>query len=784
MKDNQENIEHLLKSLEILQKRQEMFSKEILHLRSEVSRFKAAEFKKAQQGPAVQEEVLSPADLVVEANSVYQDDLPAENPKWTENRTAEENSDSSEEHSSMEKFIGENLINKIGIAITIIGVSIGVKYSIDHNLITPLFRILLGYLAGFILLGVGLRLRTQYEKYSAVLVSGSMAILYFITYAAFSFYSLIPQLAAFAILITITIYTVWLALKYDSQVIALIGLAGAYAIPFLLGDDKSRVVVLFSYVAIINIGILVVAIQKYWEPLYYVSFLLSWLIYYTWFDASYNQTEYFGVAIFYLAVNFALFYTAFLSYKVRKNQAFVIPDILLLLANSFFFFGIGYLILKDHPTREWSLGLFTMINAAIHFLVGMLIYRKDLSDKNLFRFILGLVVVFITIAVPVQLDGNGIALFWSVEAVLLFLIGRKSSNKVYEFLSYPLMILAFLSLIHLWREGYFYGDLKDITNGMLPLTNSCFIASLVVTASFGLILVIENNDNYHSSLDEEGEIRTLVSFLIPLGFLLLLFFSFRNELALYWDHRYKDSLVKITNSSGEVTSYLYNVDLKNFKTVWLGNYALLFFTLLSFANIRKLRNQLLGYINLVINVLVILLFLAQGLFLVGMLRDSYLNPSLTTQFNPGTMNIAIRYISLVFLAAILYASYLYTRAGFLETDLRKHFDLVLHVSVLWYASSELTGWMEMAGSAQSYKLGLSILWGVYSLLLISFGIWKKMKHLRIGAITLFSLTLLKLFFYDLKDLDTIAKTIVFVSLGVLLLIISFLYNKYKNIISD
>jgi uncharacterized membrane protein len=62
------------------------------------------------------------------------------------------------------------------------------------------------------------------------------------------------------------------------------------------------------------------------------------------------------------------------------------------------------------------------------------------------------------------------------------------------------------------------------------------------------------------------------------------------------------------------------------------------------------------------------------------------------------------------------------------------------------------------------------------------GIWKRKKHLRIAAIGLFAITLMKLFFYDLTHLDTIAKTIVFVSLGILLLIISFLYNKYRHLI--
>jgi uncharacterized membrane protein len=90
----------------------------------------------------------------------------------------------------------------------------------------------------------------------------------------------------------------------------------------------------------------------------------------------------------------------------------------------------------------------------------------------------------------------------------------------------------------------------------------------------------------------------------------------------------------------------------------------------------------------------------------------------------------------------------------------------------------------MAGSSESYKLGLSILWGSYSLMMIALGIWKNLKFLRIMAIIIFAVTLVKLFFYDVSHLGTIQKTILFVSLGILLLIISFLYNKYKNIISD
>ena len=181
---------------------------------------------------------------------------------------------------------------------------------------------------------------------------------------------------------------------------------------------------------------------------------------------------------------------------------------------------------------------------------------------------------------------------------------------------------------------------------------------------------------------------------------------------------------------------------------------------------------MLGFFNLCFNVLFLFAFLASGLLLFSELREQ-------GNYNPG-----VRYISIAFAALTLFACYHYTRQAFLKFDFSITFDFVLHIAVIWIASSELIHWIAMTDPAQSYKLGLSILWGVYSLFLISLGIWKKKKHLRVGAIALFGVTLCKLFFYDISHLDTISKTIVFVSLGVLLLIISFLYNKYKLLIAE
>ncbi|MDT8416263.1 MAG: DUF2339 domain-containing protein [Lutibacter sp.] len=678
-----------------------------------------------------------------------------------------------------EKFVGENLINKIGIAITVIGVGIGAKYSIEHELISPLTRVILGYLVGLVLLGFGLKLKEKYENFSAVLVSGAMAILYFMTYAAFSFYALFPQTIAFVFMVIFTVFTVVAALNFNKQIIALIGLVGAYAVPFLLSEDSGNVAVLFSYMTIINIGILVIAFKKYWKLLYFSAFALTWLIFASWHYSKYEMAEHYELALTFIFIFFTTFYATFLAFKLLQKEKFEIIDILLLLANSFVFYGFGYAILDSHEIGSQLLGLFTLGNALLHFIVGLVIYRQKLGDKNLFYFVAGLVLVFITIAIPVQLNGNWVTLLWVGEATLLFWIGRTKNIPVYEKISYPLMLLAVISIFQDWSTDYNLNYYSDVSEKITPLLNIHFLSSVLFIAAFGFITFLYHNKNYPSALISNKELQKLVSFAIPAALLGTLYFAFRMEIENYWNQLYADSNVILHQYEQH-----FNYDYLNFKTIWILNYSLLFLSVFSFVNIKKLKNRKFGLLNLGFNAIAILSFLTQGLCILSEMRKNYLEQTMAVYYQIDVFNIGIRYISFAFVALALFATYAYIRQEFMKVDYKMAFDLLLHLSVLWIASSELINLMELAGSTQSNKLGLSILWGVYALLLISLGIWKTKKHLRIGAIALFSVTLIKLFFYDISHLNTISKTIVFLSLGILLLIISFLYNKFKHHISD
>jgi uncharacterized membrane protein len=82
------------------------------------------------------------------------------------------------------------------------------------------------------------------------------------------------------------------------------------------------------------------------------------------------------------------------------------------------------------------------------------------------------------------------------------------------------------------------------------------------------------------------------------------------------------------------------------------------------------------------------------------------------------------------------------------------------------------------------QLALSGVWLFYSVALMVAGIWRRLQGLRIIAIVLFGITILKIFIYDLSFLERLYRIFSFIGLGVILLAVSYLYQRYKAVIFD
>lgn len=684
---------------------------------------------------------------------------------------------------SFEKFVGGKLLTFIGIGILLIGVFIGVKYSIEHNLINELTRIVLSYTLGIGLLGFAIYLKKNYKTFSAILLSGAMAIFYFVTYVAWSFYDLIPQGAAFGMMVVFTIFTVYSAIRYNIQAIAHIGMVGAYGVPFLLSNDSGRIAVFFSYISLINIGILVISFRKNWRILYYVTYSLTWIIFATWFWRRYDPEQHLGIAIGFSSVFFAIFYAVSLTYKLYRKEKFDAGDVTLILINSAFYYGLGYYALHTHPNGDQYTGLFTVMNAALHSIAAFAIWKTKTGDKNLFWFTTGLVLLFLTIAFPVQMDGNWVTMAWAAEAAILFSIGRIRRILMYEIFSYPMIAVAFFSMMHDWAMRHYHMNVMSEA-GITPIfMNKWFLTSFMVIASYAVIALVNRSKRF--ALPEgitPGNQSTIhvVSWLL---FFVLSYFTFGFEINLYWNQLYEASAMQVTdNTYGVGYQYTqYNEDLRLFKRVWLINFSLLYFSVISLLNWRVMKDAIIGNISFVLNVLGIFIFIFYGLYEISELRECYLIPSSDNPYPHDSGHLMIRYFSIPIVLFAIVVEFLQANSTYMAKWLRVAFDFVMHYCVIHILSSELLHWMDVTGNDnKSYKLGLSLLWGTYALYMVVMGIWRRKKYLRISAFLLLGIIVGKLFFYDLVNLPTLSKTIVFVVIGIVILVISFLYNKYKN----
>ncbi|HEY0744007.1 MAG TPA: DUF2339 domain-containing protein [Chryseosolibacter sp.] len=780
MEDKNQAIRELHEKIEEIARKQKSFQEDIARLQTQIFELDLSErpAKKAQpvvaeQAPKVEPKVPPTIETIPAKEVVPVFSAPAEKPREPLVPKTKK------EKTPIEEFIGTNLLNKIGIAILVIGIGFGVKYSIDHDLIQPLTRIILGYLAGIALIVLALRLKKNHANFSAVLLSGGMAVLYFITFAAYDFYTLIPQTMAFVLMVVFTAFTVFAAIQYNIEVIGIIGLVGAYAVPFLLSDGSGRVVILFSYMTIINAGILTLAFKKYWKRLYYLAFVLTWLAFGAWWVDQFSVEKHLTISLSFATVFFITFYITFLAYKLIRKEALSKLDLAFMLANSFLFYGFGYFTIEQIEGGDELLGLFTVATAMVHFIACVIIYKQQSHFRDIFYFVAGMVLVFLTLAVPVQLEGNWVTLVWAMEALLLFWIGRTKQFPVYEKLSYPLIALAAGSLAHDWDEFYSaYLPFASDEISPIPLfLNIQFFTTVAVCAALGATLFVATRTKFTSPFTSTSANNILI-YGLGLTLLVLLYFGIYVEVQNYWDQRYWGSAVLRTNEFGDRYSE-YNMDLLSFRTLWLIYYTAIFAITVSVVQKLYLRDRYTMIGSLLLNGVVIAAFLTVGLYELSVLRSSYLFDS-DNQYFYRNGNIAVRYVGLVLMVPLLLANIWHLKNEFFTRVLRQTERILFHLTVLVLLSSELVHWLDMSLVENSFKLGLSILWGAYALFLIVLGLWKNQGYLRIAAIVLFGVTLVKLFLYDMADMSTISKTIVMIILGVLLLVASFLYNKNKR----
>ena len=694
-----------------------------------------------------------------------------------------------ENNPDLEKFIGENLINKIGILILVLGISFFVKYAIDKDWINETARVGIGILAGSLVMGVAHKLKKNYQAFSSVMVAGAISIFYFTIAIAFHDYHLFSQTVAFAIMVVITAFSTFVSVAYNRQELAVLSLIGGFAVPFMVSTGEGNYVVLFTYIAILNIGILGIAYFKKWNIVTILSFVFTNLLLFSWYNKElYADTLPHQGALVFATLFYFIFSIVAVLNNVRRKGEFSTIDYFIVVANTFLYFGIGMGILHN-----WGInykGLFTLSLAVYNLIYVAILFKKFGLDKNAVYLLIGLVLTFLTLTIPIQFEGNQITLFWAIEAVLLFWLSQKSKISLFKLSAMLVQFLAIISLIIDWEKQYRFSNTE-----LSILINPIFITGIVVLASLiGTYFLFK----------KENEVTTIFKFEFdPV--------MYRN--GILWIALiigYFVGILEIIHQAGQ--------NFENESTAFSLSvcYHFIFSTVFIFLGLKS-KEELLQKIATVLAMANIVLYvvwwynipskevlwnitknwnssiafilhyiiLACLIYYIVILANQILDKAHVAFLKSKIVIWLLVFCGVYILSNELIVHHLFStdRAVILKQIDEDYKGSNLPMETFYLDEYVVQGKLDII-KTQVVKIGYPILWGILSFALLIFGIKRQWKQLRIIALSLLGLTILKLFAYDINNVSETGKIIAFILLGVLILIISFVYQKIKKLVVD
>ncbi len=313
----------------------------------------------------------------------------------------------------MESFLGVKLFAWIGGFVLFLGVVFLLKYAFDNNWITPAMRIVFGAVIGCLLIAAGwFTARRNYRVPGQSLCATGVVILYADIFGAHAFYGLLSLGTAFALMCAITVVAFLLAVWLDAQVVVILGLLGGFLTPPLLSrhvDDPLR---LFSYIALLDIGIAAVALRKRWNYLFVLAALATLVLQLAWVDGFTPSKATAGLLIFLgFEALFVLF--AWLRQKTQPSEYWSLGAACIAGAAAL---GFGFLLL-GHDSLATRPGYFF----GYVFLADIGLLALAVTRKNPARIAapVGSVVFLILAGWTAQFLDHDL-LWWALGAFLLF----------------------------------------------------------------------------------------------------------------------------------------------------------------------------------------------------------------------------------------------------------------------------------------------------------------------------------------------------------------------------
>jgi uncharacterized membrane protein len=371
-------------------------------------------------------------------------------------------------------FFGGNALVRFGVIVLFFGVAFLLKYASEHVEIPIEARLIGVALGAVVMLAVGWRLRLRRPGYALIVQGGGVGVLYLTLFAAFRLYQLLPGGLVFVLLAAMALFSAMLAVLQDSRSLAALGVSGGFLAPLLASTGGGSHVGLFSYYALLNLGILLIAWFKPWRSLNLLGFLFTFIIGLFW-GGRYYRPEYFAstepfVILFFLfyvaiAVLFALRQEASVKDPVDGTLVFGVPLV---------GFGLQSALVRD---MEYATAFSALAVSGFYLLLAKYLFsRLSANVRLLVESFLALGVVFGTLAIPLAVDGRWTAAAWALEGAGIVWLGVRQEKILARGFGYFLLFAS--------GAAFFFDASRP--QGALPVLNSFYLgcAILAVAALF------------------------------------------------------------------------------------------------------------------------------------------------------------------------------------------------------------------------------------------------------------------------------------------------------------
>ena len=617
-----------------------------------------------------------------------------------------------------------NWLNRIGVVALVLGLGFFLKIAIDLGWIGPWGQIIIAVAIGALLIYLGHIWQGRFGERALALSGGGIAVLYFSVFAAFNFYNLVPQALAFIVMVAVAAFAVWLSYKNSSLALGVLAFFGAYGAPLLYTSGESHQIVLFCYLSVLNISAVAIMFKKYWNQLLILTMVGTILDFAIWAGMFSNYQNTLGSATFIIIT--AIVYAVGASALVRwHNSKKTLPadfenNIGVLAVINGGFYFVSIFALLYNQYHD-ILPAISLLGSVIFFFSYALVDRLNYRNLNYcLSFAASVLIVFAAIW---KFDGKALASAFLILGLLGTSVGtlvKKEDLRVWG------IIVLFMALFKSLYEPYGPNDTAFLFNAKFGLMFANTLSLLFVGWMYQKLETTEFEKNIEKGLQ-------IIAALVLWGIV-------------SWDIFFPGH--GITNAD-------------SFMALWWVIYPV---ALAATALLSK-RMELAK---------VAILLLAASFFKV--------------LFMPYTGEYIFLYNIKFGLMALETGALLAVAQMSEKADMGKDFSDMLKVVaslLLWFAVSwEIVKYFENDVSQNSRNLFLSLWWITYSSILMGAGIMWRSPLFRKISLGLFFITIAKVFLFDLLSLDLGYLIVSFISLGVILIGVSFFYRKNKQQITN